>query len=241
VLALFGALEWFGFHSSFSAGQHPQPHKGLTFVVLWMILVALGWILTALWFWKRLITEFSYDGKMLQLSTLGVPTTQARHLSEIVEVSEWRGRGGPLGYRIKFRGGAQFFLQYGVSNAAALAEQIGYDLGFLLHRQTATMKRRQIYLAFVIIVAVCTGLLASRYTMRSLRGLPPEITRTEFLSEVAQGHVARVVIADREFISGVSSTRGAFRTRMPVDDAMVKDLRARGVVVEFERGTVGIE
>jgi hypothetical protein len=39
---------------------------------------------------------------------------------------------------------------------------------------------------------------------------------------------------DRVLISGTSSTRGAFRVRMPVDDVMVNELRSRGVVVEFE-------
>ena len=96
------------------------------------------------------------------------------------------------------------------------------------------MKRRPIYLASLIIVAVFAGWLAFRFTMKLTRNLPPEITPAEFLSEVAQGHVAKIRIADRQFVSGVSSTRGPFRTKLPVDDALVKDLRARGVVVEFE-------
>jgi hypothetical protein len=33
---------------------------------------------------------------------------------------------------------------------------------------------------------------------------------------------------------GPSSTRGAFRVSMPVDDVMMNELRSRGVVVEFE-------
>ena len=49
-----------------------------------------------------------------------------------------------------------------------------------------------------------------------------------------QQHVAKVVISDRVLIKGTSSTRGAFRVRMPVDDVMVNELRSRGVVVEFE-------
>ena len=71
-------------------------------------------------------------------------------------------------------------------------------------------------------------------TSRFLQRLPPEISRTEFLSEVDERHVDKVVIRDRELVSGTSSTRGPFRVRMPVDDAMVNELRSRGVVVEFE-------
>ena len=47
-------------------------------------------------------------------------------------------------------------------------------------------------------------------------------------------YVDKVVIRDRVLISGTSSTRGAFRVRIPVDDVMVNELRSRGVVVEFE-------
>ena len=98
-------------------------------------------------------------------------------------------------------------------------------------------KRRAIYLGSLIAVAVCAGWLAFRFTTRLQQDLPPEITPAAFLSEVAQGHVAKILIEDRKFISGVSSTRGPFRTKMPVDDALVKKLRSRGVVVEFEGGS----
>jgi len=79
--------------------------------------------------------------------------------------------------------------------------------------------------------------MAFNAVKRFERHLPPVISRTEFLSEVDQGHVARVAIRDRELITGTSSTRGAFRVMMPVDDAMVNELRSRGIVVEFERSS----
>ena len=66
--------------------------------------------------------EFSYDGRTLRISTLGRPRMQTRDRSEIAEVGEWRGRGGPLGYRLKFHDGGKFYLQFGVSNAAAVVE-----------------------------------------------------------------------------------------------------------------------
>ena len=94
--------------------------------------------------------------------------------------------------------------------------------------------RRPVYIAFMFFIAIGAGWMAFNSVRRFEQSLPPEISRTEFLSEVNQGHLARVVIRDRVLISGTSSTRGGFRVRMPVDDAMVKELRSRGVVVEFE-------
>ena len=99
------------------------------------------------------------------------------------------------------------------------------------------MNRRSIYLGFLVVVAVCAGWLAFRFTTKLHQDLPPEITSTESLSEVAQGHVAKILIEDRKFISGVSSAHGPFRTTMPVNDALVKELRSRGVVVDFESGS----
>jgi Flp pilus assembly protein CpaB len=97
------------------------------------------------------------------------------------------------------------------------------------------MKRhRPARLAILLLIAICAGLAASVATNRLLKRLPTEISRTEFFSEVEQHHVAKVVIVDRELIEGTSSTRGAFRVSMPVDDATVSELRSRGVVVEFE-------
>ena len=98
----------------------------------------------------------------------------------------------------------------------------------------AAKRRRPGRIALTLLIAIGAGWWAAVATNRILRGLPPEISRTEFLSEVDQRHVDRVVIRDRELISGTSSTRGAFRVRVAVDDVMVNELRSRGIVVEFE-------
>ena len=187
-----------------------------------------------LWFWKRLIKEFEYDGKILAFNTLASSEMQVRDISAIEEVAEWGGRGGPQGYCIKFRDGAKLYLQYGVSNAAALAERIRYDLGSFPPDRNAAKKRRPVRLAFILVIASARGFWRRLPRASWLHRLPPEISRTEFLFEVEQRHVAKVVIRDREFITGTSSTRGAFRVRMPVDDVMVNESRSRGVVVEFE-------
>jgi hypothetical protein len=99
---------------------------------------------------------------------------------------------------------------------------------------STTEKRRRARLAIILCIAVSAGWVASIATGKFIRSLPPVISGTDFFSEVDHGHVARVVIRDRELISGTSSTRGAFRVTMPVNDATVNELRSRGVVVEFE-------
>ncbi len=230
IAILFGALIGWGFHS---APPHEPQGRNL-WAITWMIVVGLGFIASGCWFWKRLIKEFNYDGRTFTFNTLASSETQVRDVSSIEEVGEWMGRGGPLGYCIKFRDGAKLYLQNGVLNAAPLAERLRYDLGSSASERSATERRRPIHLAFMLFIAICAGLLASVATSKLLHRIPPEISRTEFLSEVEQRHVAKIVIHDRALINGTSSTRGAFRVRMPVDDVMVNELRSQGVVVEFE-------
>ena len=230
IVILFEALIWWGFHS---APLH-EPQGRNVWPITWMIVLGLGFIGSGLWFWKRLIKEFNYDGTTFTFNTLASSKIQVRDASAIEEVGEWTGRGGPLGYCMKFHDGAKLYLQNGVSNAAALVERLRCDLGSSASERSVTERRRPVHLAFILFIAICAGLLASVATSRLLRRLPPEISQTEFLSEVNERHVDKVVIRDRLLISGTSSTRGAFRVRVPVDDVMVSELRSRGVVVEFE-------
>ena len=230
IVALVGALMWWGFRT---APSHPSDGRNW-FAAICLITLGLGLIAGILWFWKRLIKEFTYDGRTFVFNTLARPEMQVRDLSAIEEVGEWTGRGGPLGFRIKFRDGAKAYLQYGVSNAAALAERIRLDLGSSVPETIAAKRPRSARLAFALFIAIVAGVWAAVATSRFLQRLPPEISRTEFLSEVDGGHVNKVVIRDRILISGTSSTRGSFRVQMPVDDATVNQLRSRGVVVEFE-------
>lgn len=166
--------------------------------------------------------------------TLASSVTEFRDLSAIEGVGEWTGRGGPLGFSIKFRDGVKLYLQNGVSNAAALAERLRHDLGSSASEKSAMERRHPVHLALILSIAICAGLLASLATSKLLHRFPPEISPAEFLSELNEQHVVRVVIEDRRIIAGTSSTRGAFRVRMPVDDAMENELRSRGVVVDFE-------
>lgn len=230
VVALLGVSMWWGFHT----GPSRQPHGNNHFAVILLVVLGLGLLGSGLWFQKKLIKEFSYDGRTLTFSTLANPETQIRDRSVIEEVVDWTGRGGPLGICVRFRDGAKFYLSYSVPNAAAAAVRIRSDLGAFAPEKIAARGRPPVRLAALLFVAIAAGCVATLATFRLLDRLPPVLSRTDFFSEVDQQHVNRVVIRDRELISGISSTRGAFRVRMPVDDAMVEELRSRGLVVEFE-------
>src|SRR5579859_478580 len=113
IVAVFGALMWWGFHTVPS--HQSQGRNG--FVTIWLIALGLSLIGGVLWFWKSLIKEFNYDGRTFTFNTLASPEMQLRDLSAVEEVVEWTGRGGALGFCIKFRDGAKLYLPYGVSNA----------------------------------------------------------------------------------------------------------------------------
>src|SRR5689334_22485248 len=68
-------------------------------------------------FQHTIVCEFSYDGYTLEFRTIGVRRTQVRQTSGIKTIREWRGRGGPQGYRIDFREGGRIYLSYSVRNA----------------------------------------------------------------------------------------------------------------------------
>lgn len=62
--------------------------------------------------------------------------------------------------------------------------------------------------------------------------LPPELSREEFLAEVRQGHVHEVTIWDKQVHTGVSSTRGPFRTDLRAEARnLSSELRAMGIQV----------
>ncbi len=88
------------------------------------VTMAAASIAMQLWFHRRIISEFAFDGRSFQFRTLGRSAPQTRELSEIAEVRDWRGRGGPFGYRLIFRDGARAYLEYSISNSRIVAEQM---------------------------------------------------------------------------------------------------------------------
>jgi len=84
-----------------------------------------------------------------------------------------------------------------------------------------------------LIAAAIAGIVAFYFMPEPL----PELTRAEFMAEVAAGHVRRVEIDDQEVIIAESSTRGQFRTgfQKAEDANLPAELRAHGVEVWFSR------
>ena len=114
------------------ASQTPSKAKpaapGLFLASFVMIAVSAAGIGAQIWFRRRIVSEFSYDGSALRFSTMGRPARHPRDDSEIADIGEWRGRVGVLGYRLQFRDGGKLYLEYGVSNSGAAAEQISRNI-----------------------------------------------------------------------------------------------------------------
>ena len=122
MCVLFAGLGLIGARMAFSATDKARIIVGLIFMAFTAAAVA-----GQFWFQRRIVCEFAYDGSTLQFRTLGIQQTQMRPLTEIAQVKEWRGRGGPLGYRLVFRDGWKVYLEYSVANSIALANQLRWD------------------------------------------------------------------------------------------------------------------
>jgi hypothetical protein len=80
---------------------------------------------------RRMICDFRYDGRILQFRTLGGKQIEMRPVPDIADVREWRGRGSVLGYQLRFRDERRVYLEYSVSNSAALADRLrAHTTGF---------------------------------------------------------------------------------------------------------------
>jgi hypothetical protein len=96
-----------------------------------------------------------------------------------------------------------------------------------------TRRRRLITLA----LSVAAGLAAFLLIPKPL----PELSREELIAEVKAGCVHSVVIVDGELIRATSTRRGAFRVVLPRGDTtLATELKAMGVEVKFETGSLGL-
>lgn len=100
------------------------------------------------------------------------------------------------------------------------------------------MRPRTLRLLLALIAALVFGAIAGYLVPPPL----PELTRAEFMAEVRAGHLRSIVIEDQEVITGVSSTRGAFRSdfRRGEDRELPAALRALGVEIRFETSPLGL-
>lgn len=70
------------------------PQRGLLIASSVYLAVALLSIGMQLWFHRRIISEFHFDGRSLRFRTLGISSMETREVSEIVGIRDWRGRSG---------------------------------------------------------------------------------------------------------------------------------------------------
>lgn len=104
--------------------------KASVFFSLLFLLFTAAAIAGQIWFQRRIVAEFRYDGATLEFLTVagqGQPA-QFRPLAHIVSIRDWRGRGGNLGYLLQFQDRQKLYLEYSVTNSIALVNRLREDL-----------------------------------------------------------------------------------------------------------------
>jgi hypothetical protein len=99
------------------------------------------------------------------------------------------------------------------------------------------MMKKRIMFGVRLGLALVAAWLAFHYMPKPL----PELSRTEFLTEVREGRVHKVTVEDHDVIIGESTTRGAFRTAFKKSDtALLGELFELGVEVVYEESEPGL-
>jgi hypothetical protein len=111
------------------AAAHAGPDRAIMFFSFLFMLIVGAAIGSQVWFHRRIISEFRYDGLTLQFRTIGIKEPQMRLLSHIKAIRDWKGRGGPLGYRLQFQDKQKLYLEFSVSNSIALVNRLRAHLG----------------------------------------------------------------------------------------------------------------
>ena len=98
-------------------------------------------------------------------------------------------------------------------------------------------KIRRARIAVAAIFAAAAGIFTFLHVPKAL----PELSRTEFIEEVRSGHVRKITITDNQVITGVSTTRGPFRTPYKKDEKeLIAELRSLGIEIAFEDSGLGL-
>ena len=126
VCLAFGGLAIFHFELIFPA-TGARPSSSATGLSIAFIALAIGAIAMQLWFRRRIVREFTYTGSALHIRTLGIHAMQTYSLSQVIDIREWRGRRGPVGYRVKFNNGWTAYIERTVENSEALLERLLAD------------------------------------------------------------------------------------------------------------------
>ena len=128
MLLVFGGMAFIDVRMMIAAA-HTGPDRAIMFFSFLFVLIVGTAVGSQVWFHRRIISEFRYDGSTLQFRTIGTQAPQMRPLANIASIREWRGRGGPLGYRLQFQDKQKLYLEFSLSNSVALATRLRADLG----------------------------------------------------------------------------------------------------------------
>lgn len=123
VCLVFGGLAVFHLQLIFPTSG-ARPTASATGLSVGFVALALAAIIMQVWFRRRIVREFNYSGSALHLRTLGIHGIQTYALSQLADIREWRGRRGPLGYRLVFQDGWNAYIELKVEHAEALVERL---------------------------------------------------------------------------------------------------------------------
>ena len=118
VCLAFGGLAVFHFQLIFRSNSSAA---GLAIAFIALALAAIG---MQLWFRRRIVREFTYTGSALHLRTLGIHAIETYSLTQVTDIREWRGRRGPVGYRVTFNDGWKAYIERTVENSEELLKRL---------------------------------------------------------------------------------------------------------------------
>jgi hypothetical protein len=109
--------------------SHKPPVDPLLRAIAFLfILLAVGVIAMQVWYRRRIIREFSYDGATLHYQTLSRAEAHSRFPAQLVAIRDWAGRGGVMGYQLIFRDHPKAYLEDDTPNASKLIERLVIDM-----------------------------------------------------------------------------------------------------------------
>lgn len=141
ICLAFGGLAVFHFQLIFPA-TGARPNSSATALSIGFIALAIAAIITQLWFRRRIVREFTYTNSALHIRTLGIHEMQTYSLSQVKDIRDWRGRRGPLGYRLVFDHGRRAYFELSIENSRTLAERLQADLASAAPILNADAKRK---------------------------------------------------------------------------------------------------
>ena len=123
MCVLFAGFGLFNLHLMAAAPAKSQR----TVSVIFLAFAAVA-VIGMLWYLRRIISEFGYDGSTLTFRTVGKREPQTLPRAEIESIREWRGKGGRMGYRLLCRGRRRLYLEFAAENSIELINRLRKDM-----------------------------------------------------------------------------------------------------------------